>query len=88
MPSWLVAKANEYAKFNRKTQFSVYQGEWSIMRRHAFERDFIPLAREYGMALAPWGVLVQGKIRTDAEEQQRRDGRGRTQTLGRLGAKT
>ncbi|KAJ8094770.1 putative aryl-alcohol dehydrogenase aad14 [Marasmius tenuissimus] len=88
MLAWLVAKANEYAKFNGKTQSSVYQGEWSIMRRHAFERDFIPLAREYGMALAPGGVLVQGKIRTDAEEQQRRDGRGRTQTLGRIGAKT
>ncbi|KAK1233767.1 putative aryl-alcohol dehydrogenase aad14, partial [Marasmius sp. AFHP31] len=73
MPAWLVAKANEYAKYNGKTQFAVYQGEWSIMRRHAFERDLIPLAREYGMALAPWGVLVQGKIRTDAEEQQRRE---------------
>ncbi|KAK1221434.1 putative aryl-alcohol dehydrogenase aad14 [Marasmius sp. AFHP31] len=73
MPAWLVAKANEYAKYNGKTQFAVYQGEWSIMRRHVFERDLIPLAREYGMALAPWGVLVQGKIRTDAEEQQRRE---------------
>lgn len=32
-----------------------------------------------GMALAPWNVLAGGKIRTDAEEQRRRE----TGELGR-----
>ncbi|ESK92596.1 arylalcohol dehydrogenase [Moniliophthora roreri MCA 2997] len=31
----------------------------------------IPMTRDFGMALAPWGVLAGGKLRTDAEEQKR-----------------
>jgi aryl-alcohol dehydrogenase-like predicted oxidoreductase len=53
------------------TPFSVYQGHWSILER-SFERDIIPMARDEGMALAPWGVVGGGKIRTDAEEERRR----------------
>lgn len=53
------------------TPFSVYQGQWSILER-SFERDIIPMARDEGIALAPWGVLGGGKIRTDAEEERRR----------------
>ncbi|KAL0579706.1 putative aryl-alcohol dehydrogenase aad14 [Marasmius crinis-equi] len=69
-PAWIVAQANQYAKDHGKTPFSVYQGEWSIMQR-SFERDIIPMARSFGMALAPWGVLAGGKLRSDAEEKRR-----------------
>lgn len=37
----------------------------------AFERDIIPMAREHGMALAPWNVLAGGKLRSDVEEERR-----------------
>ena len=37
-----------------------------------FERDIIPMARSEGLALAPWNVLAAGKLRTDAEEERRR----------------
>jgi aryl-alcohol dehydrogenase-like predicted oxidoreductase len=29
------------------------------------------MAREHGMALAPWNVLCGGKLRSDAEEERR-----------------
>ena len=29
------------------------------------------MARSEGLALCPWGVLAEGKIRTDAEEEAR-----------------
>lgn len=51
-PAWLVAIANTYAVENSKTPFSIYQGQWNVMKRD-FERDIIPLARHFGMALAP-----------------------------------
>ncbi|TFK26838.1 Aldo/keto reductase [Coprinopsis marcescibilis] len=35
------------------------------------EESFLPMARSEGMALAPWGVLAAGKLRTDAEEEAR-----------------
>jgi aryl-alcohol dehydrogenase-like predicted oxidoreductase len=67
-----VPKANQYAKDYGKTPFSIYQGKWSVLER-SFERDIIPMARAEGLALAPWDVLGGGKIRSDAEEQRRRE---------------
>ncbi|KAH9166993.1 arylalcohol dehydrogenase [Lactarius sanguifluus] len=71
-PAWVVSKANQYAKDHGKTPFSIYQGNWSIFDR-SFERDIIPMARSEGLALAPWGVLGAGKIRTNAEEARRKE---------------
>lgn len=42
--------------------FSVYQGQWSAAQR-GFERDVLPMARDEGMALAPWGVLGGGNCK-------------------------
>ncbi|KAH9931474.1 aryl-alcohol dehydrogenase [Fomitopsis serialis] len=75
-PAWIVAKANTYARCMGKTPFCIYQGLWNVMQRD-FERDIIPMARAEGMAIAPWGVLASGKVRTDQEEEQRsRSGEG------------
>ncbi|TEB06261.1 Aldo/keto reductase [Coprinellus micaceus] len=60
-PAWVVTKANQYARDHALTQFSVYQGMWSILER-SFERDIIPMARDEGIALAPWAVLAGGRF--------------------------
>ncbi|OCH94625.1 Aldo/keto reductase [Obba rivulosa] len=70
-PAWVVSHANTYARMANKTPFVIYQGAWSILQRD-FEREIIPMARAEGLALAPWNVLAAGKIRTDAEEERRR----------------
>ncbi|KAJ7886041.1 Aldo/keto reductase [Mycena leptocephala] len=77
-PAWVVSQANQYAKDHGKTPFVIYQGAWSILDR-AFEREIIPMARANGLALAPFGVLAHGNIRTDSEEQKRKE----TGELGR-----
>ncbi|KAI0044552.1 arylalcohol dehydrogenase [Auriscalpium vulgare] len=69
-PAYVVAKANQYARDHGKTQFSIYEGEWNVMRR-SFERDILPMARDEGMAIAPWNVLAAGRLRTDAEDEAR-----------------
>ncbi|KAL4250560.1 NADP-dependent oxidoreductase domain superfamily protein [Abortiporus biennis] len=71
-PAWIVSQANTYAKLTGKTPFIIYQGAWNIISRD-FEREILPMAKAFGMALAPWNVLAGGKIRTDAEEQRRRE---------------
>lgn len=40
------------------------------------------MARSEGLALAPWGVIGQGRIRTDEEEKRRKETgeKGRTLT--------
>ncbi|KAF8908582.1 Aldo/keto reductase [Gymnopilus junonius] len=70
-PAWIVAKANQYARDHALTPFVIYQGAWNILER-SFERDIIPMAKSEGLALAPWNVLAGGKIRTDEEEERRR----------------
>jgi len=70
-PAWIVATANTYAKAHGKTPFSIYQGRWSVVLRD-FEREIIPMARQFGMALAPWGVLGAGKFQTKAEVEARK----------------
>ncbi|TFK24415.1 aryl-alcohol dehydrogenase [Coprinopsis marcescibilis] len=77
-PAWVVARANQYARDHALTPFVIYQGQWSILDR-SFEREIIPMARSEGLALAPWGVLGGGKLRSDAEEEER----GRTGENGR-----
>lgn len=62
-PAWIVSAANEYAIARGKTPFAIYQGRWNLMIRD-MERDIIPMARHYGMALAPWDVLGGGKFQT------------------------
>lgn len=62
-PAWIVSAANTYAVAHGKTPFSVYQGRWNVLQRD-FERDIIPMARHFGMALAPWDVLGGGKFQS------------------------
>ena len=69
-PAWVVSYANAYAKAHGKTPFVIYQGAWNVMDR-SFEREIIPMARTLGLALAPWNVLAGGRLRTDAEEEER-----------------
>ncbi|KAG0704237.1 NADP-dependent oxidoreductase domain-containing protein [Suillus ampliporus] len=70
-PAWVVSKANQYARDHGKSPFVIYQGAWNVMNR-AFEREIIPMARSEGLALAPWHVLAGGRLRTDEEEERRR----------------
>ncbi|KAL9114083.1 MAG: hypothetical protein Q9227_001855 [Pyrenula ochraceoflavens] len=69
-PAWIVAAANEYALANGKTPFSIYQGHWSVIMRD-LERDVIPMARHYGMAIAPWGAVGMGKFQTKAQIREK-----------------
>lgn len=61
-PAWVVSAANTYARAHGKTSFTIYQGRWSVLLRD-FEREIIPMARHFGMALAPWVAASSSPIR-------------------------
>ncbi|KAI0301755.1 aryl-alcohol dehydrogenase [Multifurca ochricompacta] len=67
-PAWVVSP------------FVIYQGPWSIFDR-SLERDILPMVRSEGLALAPWGVLGAGKVRTDEEEERRKSSGENGRTL-------
>lgn len=70
-PAWIVSAANTYARAHGKTPFSIYQGRWNVMRRD-FEREILPMARHFGMALAPWDVLGSGHFQTAKQLAERK----------------
>ncbi|KAH8553808.1 voltage-gated shaker-like K+ channel, subunit [Umbelopsis sp. PMI_123] len=69
-PAWVVSKANQYARDHGLRQFVVYQGLWNAAIRD-FEREIIPMCRDEGMGLAPWGVLGQGHFQTEEVFKER-----------------
>ncbi|PWZ00469.1 putative AAD14-putative aryl-alcohol reductase [Testicularia cyperi] len=75
MPAWVVSAANTYARAHNLAQFIVYQGRWNAAERD-FEREIIPMAREFGMALAPWGALGQGRFKTPEQVAEREKTQG------------
>ncbi|POY71518.1 hypothetical protein BMF94_5439 [Rhodotorula taiwanensis] len=60
-PAWVVAAANQYAMDHGKSPFVIYQGRWNVMLRD-FERDIIPMCRQFGLALAPWDAIASGRL--------------------------
>ncbi|KAI4123686.1 MAG: hypothetical protein LQ338_005150 [Usnochroma carphineum] len=72
-PAWIVSKANEYARCHALTQFSVYQGHWSVAVRD-FERDIIHMCEAEGMGIAPWGALGRSLFKKP-EDLAKSDGR-------------
>ncbi|EXJ61288.1 aryl-alcohol dehydrogenase AAD14 [Cladophialophora psammophila CBS 110553] len=81
-PAWIVSAANTYARAHGRTPFCVYQGQWNVMQRD-FEREIIPMARHFGMALAPWDVLAGGKFQSKKEiEERKKRGEGLRSMFG------
>ncbi|KAF6805830.1 aryl-alcohol dehydrogenase [Colletotrichum musicola] len=81
-PAWVVSAANTYAKAQGKTPFSVYQGRWNLLIRD-MEREIIPMARQFGMAICPWDVLGGGKLQTKKQlEEREKAGEGLRNVFG------
>ncbi|KAF2715938.1 aryl-alcohol dehydrogenase AAD14 [Polychaeton citri CBS 116435] len=72
MPAWVVAAANTYARAYGKTPFSIYQGRWNILRRD-LEREIVPMARQFGMAILAWDVMGGGHFKTESEMIEKKE---------------
>jgi aryl-alcohol dehydrogenase-like predicted oxidoreductase len=60
-PAWLVSQANTLAELKGWTQFIALQVEYSLIQRTP-ERDLIPMANAFGMAVTPWAALGGGAL--------------------------
>ncbi|RAL07341.1 aryl-alcohol dehydrogenase [Aspergillus homomorphus CBS 101889] len=81
-PAWVVSAANTYARLQGKTPFSIYQGRWNVLHRD-LEREVLPMARRFGMAVAPWDVLGGGKFQTaEAMARRKESGEGLRKMMG------
>ena len=69
-PAWVASQANTLAALRGWTPFIGLQIEYSLIERTA-ERDLLPMARAFGLAVTPWGVVgggvLTGKYHTAAD---------------------
>ena len=60
-PAWKVAEANTLAMLRGWTPWVALQIEYSLVERTP-ERDLLPMALDFGMAVTPWSPLAQGAL--------------------------
>jgi aryl-alcohol dehydrogenase-like predicted oxidoreductase len=60
-PAWIVSQANTLADLRGWSRFVGLQIKWSLIDRDV-ERDLVPMARAFDMAVTPWGVLGAGLL--------------------------
>ncbi|KAI9369680.1 NADP-dependent oxidoreductase domain-containing protein [Aspergillus egyptiacus] len=71
-PAWVVVKANEFARKNGLTPFSIYQGKWNAAFRD-MEAEIIPMCEDQGMAIVPWAALGGGLLLSVAQRREREE---------------
>ncbi|KAL3486621.1 NADP-dependent oxidoreductase domain-containing protein [Aspergillus germanicus] len=71
-PAWVVVKANEFARKNGLTPFSIYQGRWNAAFRD-MEAEIIPMCEDQGMAVVPWAALGGGLLLSAEQRRQREE---------------
>jgi aryl-alcohol dehydrogenase-like predicted oxidoreductase len=60
-PAWLVAQANTLAELRGWSPFVALQLPYSVASRDP-ERELLPMAGAFGLAVTPWGVLEAGLL--------------------------
>ena len=60
-PAWIVSQANTIAELRGWTQFIGLQIQYSLIERSA-ERDLLPMARSFDIAVTPWSILGSGVL--------------------------
>ncbi len=73
-PAWIVAQANTMAQYTDREAFTALQIEYSLIQRTP-ERDLLPMAKAFDMAVTPWSPLgsglLTGKYRQNNDKSKR-----------------
>jgi aryl-alcohol dehydrogenase-like predicted oxidoreductase len=82
-PAWVVSQANTLAELRGWTPFTALQVEYSLIERTP-ERDLLPMARAFNLAVTPWAALAGGLLtgkyttqNTDNQARRLKEGQGR-----------
>ncbi|HSE84204.1 MAG TPA: aldo/keto reductase [Thermodesulfobacteriota bacterium] len=75
-PAWIISQANTIAELKGWTPFVALQVEYSLIERTP-ERDLVPMARAFDIAILPWSPLGSGVLTGKYSGKQRGDSEGR-----------
>lgn len=73
-PAWVVSQANTLATLRGWEAFVGLQIEYSLIQRTP-ERDLIPMAKHFGLAITPWSPLGAGMLTGKYNDTIDKDGR-------------
>lgn len=68
-PAWIAAQANTLATLRGWTAFVGLQAQYSLIQRTA-ERDLLPMAKYFDLAVTPWATLGGGVLTGKYLDQQ------------------
>ena len=60
-PAWVVSAANVLAELRGWSRFTALQVRYNLVDR-SVERDLLPMAKAFGLAVTPWSVLGAGTL--------------------------
>jgi len=73
-PAWIVSQANTLAELRGWNRFVALQIQYSLVER-CVERDLLPMAKAFDMAVTPWAILgsgfLSGKYSSKSDEPRR-----------------
>jgi aryl-alcohol dehydrogenase-like predicted oxidoreductase len=84
-PAWVVAQANTLAELRGWSRLVALQLPYSLADR-SVERELLPMARAFDMAVTPWGLLEGGELtgkynQPSSEPKRYKDADERNKTL-------
>ena len=82
-PAWIVSQANTLADLRGWTSFTGLQFEYSLVERTP-ERDLMPMARAFEMAMTPWGILGAGILSGKYNPEKVQEEKGRASLWGEI----
>jgi len=81
-PAWVISAANTLAELRGWSRFAALQVRYNLADRDV-ERDLLPMARAFGLAVTPWSVLgagtLTGKYNQASSEPRRNQSANNTQ---------
>lgn len=80
-PAWIVAQANTLAQCHGWTPFVALQVEYSLIQRTP-ERDLLPMAKAFDLAVTPWSPLAGGVLTGKYNKRNGNSEQGRIETTG------
>lgn len=81
-PAWIVAQANTLAELKNWNRFVGLQIEYSLLQRTP-ERELLPMANEFDLAITPWGPLAGGALTGKYLREEKHHGRVKEDSLRR-----
>jgi aryl-alcohol dehydrogenase-like predicted oxidoreductase len=75
-PAWVVSQANTMADLRGWSRFVALQIRYSLADRAA-ERDLLPMARAFDLAVTPWSILGAGVLTGKYNQNRETEGRAR-----------